>query len=169
MYCITSRIWDRPTRDCCTLSQRQNGYSVVPEHPHVGPHGPNRASFFMNPMYSIARTRQCPRKSCSPRQPMAAYMWNGLQPVTSFTFIPYPNPNPNDSVPPVNMPQCLHTHVCPLAPSTFQPPLLQLPPSSLQIHFQFRYHDRGTLKCTMVKRSSRGSPANLVKIAFLSK
>ena len=23
----------RPTRDCCTLSQRQNGYSVVPEHP----------------------------------------------------------------------------------------------------------------------------------------
>ena len=67
------------------------------------------------------------------------------------------------------MPQCLHTHVCPLAPSTSQPPLLQLPPSSLQIHFQFRYHDRGTLKCTMVKRSSRGSPANLVKIAFLSK
>ena len=87
-----SRIWDRPTRDCCTLSQRQNGYSVVPEHPHVGPHGPNRASFFMNPMYSIARTRQCPRKSCSPRQPMAAYMWNGLQPVTSFTLIPNPNP-----------------------------------------------------------------------------
>ena len=94
MYCITSHIWDRPTRDCCTLSQRQNGYSVVPEHPHVGPHGPNRASFFMNPMYSIARTRQCPRKSCSPRQPMAAYMWNGLQPVTSFTLIPNPNPNP---------------------------------------------------------------------------
>ena len=28
-----SRIRDRPTRDCCTLSQRQNGYSVVPEHP----------------------------------------------------------------------------------------------------------------------------------------
>ena len=89
-----SRIRDRPARDCCTLSQRQNGYSVVPEHPHVGPHGPNRASFFMNPMYSIARTRQCPRKSCSPRQPMAAYMWNGLQPVTSFTLIPNPNPNP---------------------------------------------------------------------------
>ena len=88
-----SRIRDRPTRDCCTLSQRQNGYSVVPEHPHVGPHGPNRASFFMNPMYSIARTRQCPRKSCSPRQPMAAYMWNGLQPVTSCTLIPNPNPN----------------------------------------------------------------------------
>ena len=82
-----SRIRDRPTRDCCTLSQRQNGYSVVPEHPHVGPHGPNRASFLMNPMHSIARTRQCPRKSCSPRQPMAAYMWNGLQPVTSFTLI----------------------------------------------------------------------------------
>ena len=95
MYCITSRIWDRPTRDCCTLSQRQNGYSVVPEHPHVGPHGPNRASFLMNPMYSIARTRQCPRKSCSPRQPMAAYMWNGLQPVTSLKIIPYPNPNPD--------------------------------------------------------------------------
>ena len=94
MYCITSRIWDRPTRDCCTLSQRQNGYSVVPEHPHVGPHGPNRASFFMNPMYSIARTRQCPRKSCSPRQPMAAYMWNGLQPVTSFTLIPNTNLHP---------------------------------------------------------------------------
>ena len=88
-----SRIRDRPTRDCCTLSQRQNGYSVVPEHPHVGPHGPNRASFFMNPMYSIARTRQCPRKSCSPRQPMAAYMWNGLQPVTFFTLVPNPNPN----------------------------------------------------------------------------
>ena len=88
-----SRIRDRPTRDCCTLSQRQNGYSVVPEHPHVGPHGPNRASFLMNPMYSIARTRQCPRKSCSPRQPMAAYMWNGLQPVTSFTLIPNPNPS----------------------------------------------------------------------------
>ena len=43
-------------------------------HPDVGPHGPNRASLLMNPMYSIARTRQCPRKSCSPRQPMAAYM-----------------------------------------------------------------------------------------------
>ena len=56
---------------------------------HLGPHGPNRASL-MNPMYSIARTRQCPRKSCSPRQPMAAYMWNGLQPVTSFTLIPNP-------------------------------------------------------------------------------
>ena len=97
MYCITSRIWDRPTRDCCTLSQRQNGYSVVPEHPHVGPHGPNRASFLMNPMYSIARTRQCPRKSCSPRQPMAAYMWNGLQPVTSFTLIPNPIPDPDKS------------------------------------------------------------------------
>ena len=96
MYCITSHIWDRPTRDCCTLSQRQNGYSVVPEHPHVGPHGPNRASFFMNPMYSIARTRQCPRKSCSPRQPMAAYMWNGLQPVTSFALIPNPNPEATD-------------------------------------------------------------------------
>ena len=95
LYCITSHIWDRPTRDCCTLSQRQNGYSVVPEHPHVGPHGPNCASFFMNPMYSIARTRQCPRKSCSPRQPMAAFMWNGLQPVTSFTLIPNPNPDPN--------------------------------------------------------------------------
>ena len=26
---------------------------------------------------------------------MAAYMWNGLQPVTSFTLIPNPNPNPN--------------------------------------------------------------------------
>ena len=49
-----------------------------------------------------------------------------------------------------------------------QPPL-QLQPASLQIHFQFRYHGRGTLKCTMVKRSSRGSSANLVKIAFLSK
>ena len=85
-----SRIRDRPTRDCCTLSQCLNGYPVVPEHPHVGPHGPNRASFFMNPMYSIARTRQCPRKSCSPRQPMAAYMWKGLQPVTSFTLIPNP-------------------------------------------------------------------------------
>ena len=24
---------------------------------------------------------------------MAAYMWNGLQPVTSFTLIPNPNPN----------------------------------------------------------------------------
>ena len=94
MYCITSHISDRP-RDCCTLSQRQNGYSVVPEHPHVGPHGPNRASFLMNPMYSIARTRQCPRKSCSPRQPMAAYMWNGIQPFTSFTLIPNPDPNPN--------------------------------------------------------------------------
>ena len=91
MYCITSHIWDRPTMDCCTLSQRQNGYSVVSEHPHVGPQGPNRASFFMNPMYSIARTRQCPRKSCSPRQPMAAYMWNGLQLVTSFTLIPNPH------------------------------------------------------------------------------
>ena len=56
----------------------------------MGPHGPNRASFLMNPMYSIARTRQCPRKSCSPRQPMAAYMWNGLQPVTSLTLIPNP-------------------------------------------------------------------------------
>ena len=59
--------------------------------PARGPHGPNRASFCMNPMYSIARTRHCPRKSCSPRQPMAAYMWNGLQPVTSFTLIPNPN------------------------------------------------------------------------------
>ena len=49
-------------------SQRQNGCSVVPEHPHVGPHGPNRASLLMNPMYSIARTRQCPRKSCSPQR-----------------------------------------------------------------------------------------------------
>merc|ERR1712185_887713 len=46
-------------------------------------------------MYSIARTQQRPRKSCSPRQPMAAYMWNGLQPVTSFTLIPNPNFNPN--------------------------------------------------------------------------
>ena len=26
---------------------------------------------------------------------MDAYMWNGLQPVTSFTLIPNPNPNPN--------------------------------------------------------------------------
>ena len=26
---------------------------------------------------------------------MAAYMWNGLQPVTSFTLIPNPNPSPN--------------------------------------------------------------------------
>ena len=26
---------------------------------------------------------------------MAAYMWNGLQLVTSFTLIPNPNPNPN--------------------------------------------------------------------------
>ena len=26
------------------------------------------ASFLMNPMYSIARTRQCPRKSCSPQR-----------------------------------------------------------------------------------------------------
>ena len=26
--------------------------------------------------------------------PMAAYMWNGLQPVTSFTLIPNPNPHP---------------------------------------------------------------------------
>ena len=82
-----SRIRDRPTRDCCTLSQRQNGYSVVPEHPHVGPHGPNRASLLMNPMYSIARTRQCPRKSCSPRQPTAAYMSNRLQPATSSTRV----------------------------------------------------------------------------------
>merc|ERR1719486_1178565 len=44
-------------------------------------------------MYSIARTRQCPRKSCTPRQPMAAYMWNRLQPVTSFTLMPNPNPS----------------------------------------------------------------------------
>ena len=36
--------------------------------PQVGPHGPNRASVLMNPMYSIARTRQCPRKSCSPQR-----------------------------------------------------------------------------------------------------
>ena len=33
-----------------------------------GPLGPNRASLLMNPMYSIARTRQCPRKSCSPQR-----------------------------------------------------------------------------------------------------
>ena len=107
MYCIISHIWDRPTRDCCTLSQRQNGYSVVPEHPHVGPHGPNRASFLMNPMYSIARTRQCPRKSCSPRQPMAAYMWNGLQPVTSFTLIP----NPTTDIRGTSSPQSLSLNV----------------------------------------------------------
>ena len=111
MYCITSHIWDRPTRDCCTLSQRQNGYSVVPEHPHVGPHGPNRASFFMNPMYSIARTRQCPRKSCSPRQPMAAYMWNGLQPVTSFTLIPNPNLAPLALPPEDAVMQRIHIYI----------------------------------------------------------
>ena len=29
---------------------------------------------------------------------MAAYMWNGLQPVTSFTLIPNPNPNPNPNL-----------------------------------------------------------------------
>ena len=35
MYCITipEYIRERPTRDCCTLSQRQNRCSVVPEHP----------------------------------------------------------------------------------------------------------------------------------------
>ena len=117
MYCITSHIWDRPTRDCCTLSQRQNGYSVVPEYPHVGPQGPNRASLLMNPMYSIARTRQCPRKSCSPRQPMAAYMWNGLQPVTSFTLLPNPNlnPNPNHRASLMNpMYSIARTRQCPL-------------------------------------------------------
>jgi len=94
MYCI--RPYSGPTdRGVKASSRRQNGCSVVPEHPHVGPHGQNRASLLMNPMYSIARTRQCPHKSCSPRQPMAAYMWNGLQPVTSFTLIPNPNPNNN--------------------------------------------------------------------------
>ena len=36
---------------------------------------------------------------CSPRQPMAAYMWNGLQPVTPFTLIPNPNPNPKRMLP----------------------------------------------------------------------
>ena len=59
-----------------------------PSNPNPNPtKRSNRASL----MYSIARTRQCPRKSCSPRQPMAAYMWNGLQPVTSFTLIPNPS------------------------------------------------------------------------------
>jgi len=80
-----SRIRDRPTRDCCTLPNVKMAIQLC-QSTHSGPHGPNRASL-MNPMYSIARTRQCPRKSCSPRQPMAAYMWNGLQSVTSFTLI----------------------------------------------------------------------------------
>ena len=59
-----SRIRDRPTRDSCMVPKRQNGCSVVPEHPLATPW----ASLLMNPMYSIARTRQCPRKSCSPQR-----------------------------------------------------------------------------------------------------
>ena len=67
MYCI--RPYSGPTdRGVKASSRRQNGCSVVPEHPHVGPHGQNRASLLMNPMYSIARTRQCPRKSFSPQR-----------------------------------------------------------------------------------------------------
>ena len=67
MYCI--RPYSGPTdRGVKASSRRQNGGSVVTEHPHVGSHGQNRASLLMNPVYSIARTRQCPRKSCSPQR-----------------------------------------------------------------------------------------------------
>ena len=86
-----SRIRDRPTREADGHPNVKTAVQLC-QSTHSGPHGQNRASLLMNPMYSIARTRQCPRKSCSPRQPMAAYMWNGLQPVTSFTLIPNPNP-----------------------------------------------------------------------------
>ena len=89
-----SRIRDRPTREADGHPNVKTAVQLC-QSTHSGPHGQNRASLLMNPMYSIARTRQCPRKSCSPRQPMAAYMWNGLQPVTSFTLIPNPDPNPN--------------------------------------------------------------------------
>ena len=85
-----SRIRDRATREADGHPNVKTAVQLC-QSTHSGPHGQNRASFLMNPMYSIARTRQCPRKSCSPRQPMAAYMWNGLQPVTSFTLIPNPN------------------------------------------------------------------------------
>ena len=88
-----SRIRDRPTREADGHPNVKTAVQLC-QSTHSGPHRPNRASL-MNPMYnSIARTQQCPRKSCSPRQPMAAYMWNGLQPVTSFTLIPNPNLNP---------------------------------------------------------------------------
>ena len=89
LYCITSRIRDRPNDVAVHFPNVKMAIQLC-QSTHSGPHGQNRASL-MNPMYSIARTRQCPRKSCSPRQPMAAYMWNGLQPVTSFTLIPNPN------------------------------------------------------------------------------
>ena len=96
MYCITipEYIRDRPTREADGHPNVKMAVQSC-QSTRSGPHGPNRASLLMNPMYSIARTRQCPRKSCSPRQPMAAYMWNGLQPVTSFTLVPNPNPHPH--------------------------------------------------------------------------
>ena len=87
-----SRIRDRPTREADGHPNVKTAVQLW-QSTHSGPHGQNQAFLLMNPMYSIARTRQCPRKSCSPRQPMAAYMWNGLQPATSFTLIPNPNPN----------------------------------------------------------------------------
>ena len=62
-----SRNRDRPPRDSCMVPKRQNGCSVVPEHPPGTPWA-NGAFLFMNPMYSIARARQCPRKSCSPQR-----------------------------------------------------------------------------------------------------
>ena len=72
-----SHIRDRPTRDSCMVPNVKMAVQLC-QSTRSGPLGPNRASLLMNPMYSIARTRQCPRKSCSPRQPMAAYMWNGF-------------------------------------------------------------------------------------------
>ena len=90
MYCITIPVFGTGRQGIAVHFPNVKMAIQWCQSTHSGPHGPNRASFFMNPMYSIARTQQCPRKSCSPRQPMAAYMWNGLQPVTSFTLIPNP-------------------------------------------------------------------------------
>ena len=98
MYCITIPVFGTGRQGIAVHFPNIKMAIQLCQSTHSGPHGPNRASFFMNPMYSIARTRQCPRKFCSPRQPMAAYMWNGLQPVTSFTLRPNPNPNPNHTI-----------------------------------------------------------------------
>ena len=62
-----SRIRDQPTREADGHPNVKMAVQLC-QSTRSGPLGPNRASLLMNPMYSIARTRQCPRKSCSPQR-----------------------------------------------------------------------------------------------------
>ena len=68
MYCITIPVFGTGRQGIHAWSLNVKMAVQLCQSTRSGPLGPNRASLLMNPMYSIARTRQCPRTSCSPQR-----------------------------------------------------------------------------------------------------